>query len=88
MEPLNSLRDPPALFLIMPNVIRVLSFLVLALSFVTAASQTSADDWHRLSIPDAWRKVPKGELAPIDGYSWYRALVKIPADWELSLIHI
>ena len=39
------------------------------------------DKWSRLTIPDAWRKVPGGDLKPIDGYSWYRALVKVPKDW-------
>ncbi|MGB4706840.1 MAG: PVC-type heme-binding CxxCH protein [Fuerstiella sp.] len=40
--------------------------------------------WHLVEIPDAWRNVPGGELKPIDGNSWYRALVKVPADWAGS----
>lgn len=42
----------------------------------------NADGWHLLAIPDAWRSVPGGELKPIDGYSWYRALVKLPPEWQ------
>lgn len=42
----------------------------------------SAQDWHPLPVPDAWRSVPSGNLKPIDGYSWYRALVRIPEDWN------
>ena len=41
-----------------------------------------AQEWHRLNIPDAWRSVPGGNLKPIDGFSWYRALVRIPEDWH------
>ena len=48
----------------------------------TAAPHATADDWHTLTMPDAWRKMPSGELKPIDGFSWYRALVKVPADWK------
>lgn len=40
------------------------------------------EHWASLAIPDAWRKVPSGDLAPIDGYSWYRAQVKPPAAWQ------
>ncbi len=41
-----------------------------------------ADDWKTLTVPDAWRGVPTGELAPIGGYSWYRAIVKVPPEWD------
>ena len=47
-----------------------------------AAAAVCADDWKTLTVPDAWRSVPGGELAPIDGYSWYRALVKVPPEWD------
>lgn len=50
---------------------------------VSAVAQTpSADGWFKVTVPDAWRKLPAKQLAPIDGYSWYRALVKVPADWK------
>lgn len=42
---------------------------------------SAADGWHRLAVPDAWRKVPGGDLKPVNGFSWYRAVVKVPADW-------
>lgn len=32
--------------------------------------------------PGCPRSVPTGELAPINGYSWYRVLVKIPKEWD------
>ena len=53
---------------------------MLCVSFVSAIA--CAADWKTLSVPDAWRSVPGGELAPIEGYSWYRALVKVPAEWD------
>ncbi|MCP4507641.1 MAG: hypothetical protein GY826_14780, partial [Fuerstiella sp.] len=51
--------------------------------FVTPSSQADPPDgWHTVTVPDVWRKMPKGELAPVDGFSWYRALVRVPADWQ------
>jgi putative membrane-bound dehydrogenase-like protein len=41
-----------------------------------------AEGWHLVTIPDAWRKMPGGDLKPIDGYSWYRCLVQIPESWS------
>lgn len=57
-------------------------FLIVA-CFATADAQTATDnDWHTLSIPEGWRKVPKGDLEPVGGFSWYRCLVKVPEDWK------
>ncbi|MFZ9092041.1 MAG: DUF7133 domain-containing protein, partial [Planctomycetaceae bacterium] len=61
------------------------------LNFITVVSPQSvvaADDWHLLGIPEAWRSVPRGELSPEGGYSWYRTLVRLPENWagsELTL---
>ncbi len=61
----------------------LLAFLFLTSYAPLLEAQTkSADQWHTLAIPEAWRKVPSGELTPIDGNSWYRAMVKIPAAWK------
>ena len=53
---------------------------------VEATAQSSrpapAEGWHLVTIPDAWRKMPRGNLAPIDGYSWYRCLVQVPESWK------
>lgn len=38
--------------------------------------------WHAVPIPDTWKNPPSGKLASADGYSWYRCLVKVPANWE------
>lgn len=56
--------------------------LLLLMSLVFSSGTGLADDWHKLAVPDAWRSVPAGELAPINGYSWYRALVRVPKDWD------
>lgn len=62
---------------------RPIAFLLLASSATLVGAQpTSPDQWHTLPIPEAWRKVPAGDLEPINGHSWYRALVQIPADWK------
>tara|TARA_R110002072_G_scaffold303108_2_gene493877 strand:+ start:47269 stop:50901 length:3633 start_codon:yes stop_codon:yes gene_type:complete len=51
-----------------------------------AAAQSSklapAEGWHLVTVPDAWRKVPSGDLKPINGYSWYRCLVQVPESWN------
>ncbi|MFM7055773.1 MAG: PVC-type heme-binding CxxCH protein [Planctomycetota bacterium] len=49
---------------------------------ILCTSPGSAQDWHPLTIPDAWRSVPSGPLKPIDGYSWYRVLVRVPEEWN------
>lgn len=61
--------------------IRIAALLFAASPFLTMNAVT-AGDWKTLTVPDAWRSVPTGELAPIDGYSWYRTLVKVPKDWD------
>ncbi|MFM7040054.1 MAG: PVC-type heme-binding CxxCH protein [Planctomycetaceae bacterium] len=59
---------------------RLLPLLVCLL--LPSARPSHAQDWHLLTVPDAWRSVPAGDLKPIDGYSWYRALVRIPEEWN------
>lgn len=74
----------------MPSVrcIQSVTFALLILTTTVTASraQTSkpapAEGWHLVSIPDTWRKVPRGELAPVDGYSWYRCVVQVPESWK------
>ncbi len=46
------------------------------------AQSEVASGWHLVTIPDAWRKVPRGDLKPIDGFSWYRSAVMVPASWK------
>ena len=52
------------------------------LSVLVVPAIACGDDWKTLSVPDAWRSVPGGELAPIEGYSWYRTLVQVPPEWD------
>ncbi len=76
--------NPPAC-LRMPDMIarpfRVFRIACLS-SVLFAAAAVCADEWKTLTVPDAWRSMPGGELAPIGGYSWYRALVKVPPAWD------
>ncbi|MEQ9406723.1 MAG: c-type cytochrome [Fuerstiella sp.] len=64
----------------------LLSFLSLVCCF--GFHSAAADDWHTLTVPEAWRKVPSGDLTPIDGYSWYRAVVRVPADWQGNRLNL
>lgn len=68
----------------MNNIFMILRIfaLILAVSPVLTMSYARAGDWKTLTVPDAWRSVPTGELAPVDGYSWYRTLVKVPKEWN------
>ena len=45
-------------------------------------SDTCAEEWHDVTVPDVWRQIPTGDLASRDGYSWYRTFVLIPRDWQ------
>ena len=57
----------------------------LAISVIVLASLTTAvqaQDIHNVTVPDVWRKMPSGKLSPIGGYSWYRCLIQVPADWK------
>ena len=55
---------------------------ILFVGLIAQGLSANAADWKTLSVPDAWRNVPAGELAPINGYSWYRTLVKVPKEWD------
>ncbi len=59
--------------------ITVTAFLI---ALTSSIGFLEAADWKALTVPDAWRSVPTGELAPINGYSWYRVLVKVPKEWD------
>ena len=41
-----------------------------------------AKDWSLQLVPNAWRSLQKEKLAPIGGFSWYRALVLVPSNWK------
>lgn len=63
--------------------------LTLATFFNLPMSACSAQDggkaspeWFRVDVPEAWRRMPSGKMAPVNGYSWYRCLVKIPESWD------
>jgi putative heme-binding domain-containing protein len=40
-----------------------------------------AGGWQRLKVPGTWDETSRNGLAAYDGIAWYRAWVKIPADW-------
>jgi putative heme-binding domain-containing protein len=62
----------------------LLSLLIVCSLILESHQATAQDKVSLLSIPQSWRKVPGGALAPQDGYSWYRCLIKVPADWKGS----
>jgi putative membrane-bound dehydrogenase-like protein len=42
--------------------------------------------WHKLIVPGTWDAQSQGVLAKFDGIAWYRAEVKIPAEWQTAQI--
>lgn len=58
---------------------RPLVFSVIVLASLAA---TQAQEVHNVTVPDVWRRMPSGNLAPINGDSWYRCLVQVPAEWK------
>ena len=58
--------------------------MLLAVAFFSylMPSVVRAADWSNVAIPEFWRQIPDGDQSPGKGYSWYRALVRIPADWD------
>ncbi|MFO0925301.1 MAG: hypothetical protein U0905_22805 [Pirellulales bacterium] len=57
--------------------------LLVALQAGQGISQEAGDSrWSLQPIPATWRGVPQGKFAPINGYSWYRALVFLPQEWK------
>jgi putative heme-binding domain-containing protein len=55
---------------------------ILLLQTTHAALIAQDTTWTLQPVPNAWRSIPSGKLAPIDGYSWYRALVQLPESWQ------
>lgn len=62
---------------------------LLGITFVPhSVSGQEPAEWHRVTVPEVWRKVPTGDLAPVNGFSWHRCLVYVPDAWrgnELTL---
>ncbi|MCA9085419.1 MAG: c-type cytochrome [Planctomycetaceae bacterium] len=57
-------------------------YIICAVGMPLTAQQKEVGPIHSVTVPDVWRKVPTGELAPKDGFSWYRATVRIPENWQ------
>ena len=66
----------------MNNVVAMIQFAATFLLLASSLPFSVAADWKTLTVPDAWRSVPTGELSPINGFSWYRVLVRIPKEWN------
>ncbi len=42
--------------------------------------------WNKLTVPGTWDDQSKGVLSSFDGIAWYRAEVKIPAEWNTAQV--
>jgi hypothetical protein len=54
--------------------------------FIAEPPRVLADDKPTLlSIPESWRREPRGDQAPQGGYSWYRCLVRCPLTGKATI---
>lgn len=54
-------------------------------------SLTEADyksSWQKLIVPGTWDDLSKGALKDFDGIAWYRADVKVPAEWQAAQVTV
>jgi len=69
-------------FAMLPKLLRScgVSFLLVALMFNghSQAQDAKQEPWKTVQVPEIWKKPPAGR----GGYSWYRCLVTVPADWQ------
>ncbi len=65
---------------------RICLCVMLCLSFCSASwafePGKPAAGWKLLPVPETWRDVPSGDNKPIDGNSWFRCAVQVPAGWR------
>ncbi len=47
-----------------------------------------AAGWALVPVPETFRDVPKGNLAPVNGTSWYRCLVQVPSHWKSAKLRL
>jgi putative heme-binding domain-containing protein len=66
---------------------RVIAFVGASLACAVSTDAQHAD-WTPITVPhpDGWEVQAEGVFGAHDGFAWYRAYVKIPADWEGSRI--
>jgi len=74
------------------RVVRGVLLLVVLLGVVSATAKAEpgkpAAGWSLLPVPETFRDVPKGNLAPVDGTSWYRCLVQVPGSWKGAKVRL
>jgi len=46
-----------------------------------SAAADYASKWSPMNVPGTWDENTQGRLNGFDGFAWYRAWVRIPADW-------
>jgi putative heme-binding domain-containing protein len=63
--------------MIPPRTARTL-FVLLGVFLLPITSNAADSDWKKVSVPAAWKSSPSGQNVRL----WYRAAVRIPADWQ------
>ncbi len=52
------------------------------LLLLSLSSAVAGDGWTLLRVPGYWEKEHGGTIDKHDGFSWYRAFVRVPAEWR------
>ena len=47
-----------------------------------AAAEEASGQWKLEEVPASWKRLTSGRYVSKGGFSWFRCLVEIPADWE------
>src|SRR5687768_2624310 len=76
----NPTCPPPASpeILMRPFCLTTIACLVIGFCLASPAFAADPPAWKPVAVPDAWKSPPDGENV----FQWYRASVKVPADWK------
>ncbi|MDA1016490.1 MAG: HEAT repeat domain-containing protein [Planctomycetota bacterium] len=52
------------------------------------AARADDSDWHKVQVPDVWKRAPAGKLQSASGFAWYRCVVNVPAAWKAENLRL
>jgi len=55
---------------------------IFSLLFFVSNGAMAADGWSLLRVPGYWEREHGGAIDKHDGFAWYRAFVRVPAEWR------
>jgi dienelactone hydrolase len=64
------------------DTVRSLSALLISSAVSGGLVADGGEEWSLLRVPGFWEKDQGGIVEKLDGIAWYRAFVKVPAEWR------